>query len=120
MIIPGPKAPGNDIDIFFRPLVDELKELFATGVETYDAFREEKFMLRAALLWTINDFPAYGYLSGWSTKGYKACPVCLDETTSLYLNNGHKCCYMGHRRFLPIDHKWRQEKKQFNGEREHR
>ena len=120
MIIPGPKAPGNDIDIFFRPLVDELKELFATGVETYDAFREEKFMLRAALLWTINDFPAYGYLSGWSTKGYKACPVCLDETTSLYLNNGHKCCYMGHRRFLPIDHKWRREKKQFNGEREHR
>ncbi|XP_027120615.1 uncharacterized protein [Coffea arabica] len=120
MIIPGPKAPRNDIDIFFRPLVDELKELFATGVETYDAFREEKFMLRAALLWTINDFPAYGYLSGWSTKEYKACPVCLDETTSLYLNNGHKCCYMGHRRFLPIDHKWRQEKKQFNGEREHR
>ncbi|XP_071925283.1 uncharacterized protein [Coffea arabica] len=120
MIIPGPKAPGNDIDIFFRPLVDELKELFATGVETYDAFREEKFMLRAALLWTINDFPAYGYLLGWSTKGYKACPVCLDETTSLYLNNGHKCCYMGHRHFLPIDHKWRREKKQFNGEREHR
>ncbi|KAI3784074.1 hypothetical protein L1987_43166 [Smallanthus sonchifolius] len=31
--------------------------------------------MRAALLWTINDFPAYGYLSGWSTSGYKACPL---------------------------------------------
>ncbi|KAI3687023.1 hypothetical protein L1987_80713 [Smallanthus sonchifolius] len=30
--------------------------------------------MRAALLWTINDFPAYGYLSGWGTSGYKACP----------------------------------------------
>ncbi|XP_027174679.1 uncharacterized protein LOC113774329 [Coffea eugenioides] len=115
MIIPGPKCIGNDMDIFFRPLIDELKEFFDTGFETYDAAVGEKFMLRAALLWTISDFPAYAYLSGWSTKGYKACPICLDDTTSVYLRNGLKCCYMGHRRFLPADHKWRRERKSFNG-----
>ncbi|XP_071924790.1 uncharacterized protein [Coffea arabica] len=115
MIIPGPKCIGNDMDIFFRPLIDELKEFFDTGFETYDAAVGEKFMLRAALLWTISDFPAYAYLSWWSTKGYKACPVCLDDTTSVYLRNGLKCCYMGHRRFLPADHKWRRERKSFDG-----
>ena len=28
MLIPGPKSPGNDIDVFLRPLIDELKELW--------------------------------------------------------------------------------------------
>jgi len=27
LFLPGPKAPGNDIDVFLEPLVDELKEL---------------------------------------------------------------------------------------------
>ena len=32
--------------------------------------------MRASILWTINDFPAYANLSGWSTKGKFACPIC--------------------------------------------
>jgi hypothetical protein len=39
------------------------------GVETWDEDKKEKFTLHALLLWTINDFPAYAMLSGWSTKG---------------------------------------------------
>ncbi|XP_020271787.1 uncharacterized protein LOC109846957 [Asparagus officinalis] len=31
LLIPGPHAPGNDIDVFLRPLVDELKELWDNG-----------------------------------------------------------------------------------------
>ena len=27
MLIPGEKAPGNDIDVYLEPLIDELKEL---------------------------------------------------------------------------------------------
>ena len=27
LLIPGPNAPKKDIDVFLRPLVDELKEL---------------------------------------------------------------------------------------------
>ena len=38
------------------------------------------FLLRAILLWTINDFPAYGLISGQQTKGYKGCRVCVIET----------------------------------------
>ena len=68
LLIPGPKAPGNDIDVYLDPLIDELQELWDVGVETYDSYTTCNFKLRAALLWTINDFPAYANLSGWSTK----------------------------------------------------
>ncbi|XP_058006753.1 uncharacterized protein LOC131182124 [Hevea brasiliensis] len=75
MLIPGKDSPGNDIDVYLRPLIDELKELWENGVETFDSYSNENFQLHAALLWTINDFPAYGMLSGWSTKGKLACPL---------------------------------------------
>lgn len=37
MIIPGPSSPRNDIDVYLQPLIAELKELWETGIETYDA-----------------------------------------------------------------------------------
>ncbi|XP_026385054.1 uncharacterized protein LOC113280673 [Papaver somniferum] len=107
LLIPGPNRPGNDIDVYLRLLIDELKELWEIGVETFDADSKEVFQLHAALLWTINDFPAYGNLSGWSTHGYLACAVCNKDTRSMWLKNGRKICYMGHRRFLPRTHAWR-------------
>ncbi|KAF5443124.1 hypothetical protein F2P56_035712 [Juglans regia] len=115
LIIPGPKSPGNDIDVYLQPLVDELLEFWEHGVPTYDASTKETFMLHAALMWTINDFPAYGNLSGWSTKGKLACPSCNVGTDSMWLKYGRKHCYMGHRRFLPPDHMWRMRKHLFNG-----
>ncbi|XP_042975438.1 uncharacterized protein LOC122306930 [Carya illinoinensis] len=119
-LIPGPKSPGNEIDIYLRPLVDELLELWENGVDTHDAMVGHSFRLHAALLWTINDFPAYGNLSGWSTKGKLACPSCNSDTESLWLRHGRKHCYMGHRRFLPIGHIWRSKKNLFNGNEDHR
>lgn len=67
MIIPGKKMPGNDIDVYLQPLVKELKELWTTGVDTYDSFKKEMFTLHATLMWTISDFPGLGTLSGWNT-----------------------------------------------------
>ena len=52
--------------------------------------------MRAAIIWTINDFLAYAMLSGWSTKGKFACPHCTYDTMSTRLKNGHKECYLGH------------------------
>ncbi|KAG8493790.1 hypothetical protein CXB51_011115 [Gossypium anomalum] len=78
MIIPREKGPGNDIDIYLQPLIEKLKQLWA-GVETYDVLKKENFYLRAALLWTINDLPAYANLSGWSTRGRYACPCCAAQ-----------------------------------------
>ncbi|KAH0724885.1 hypothetical protein KY284_000750 [Solanum tuberosum] len=82
LLIPGPQAPGKDIDVYLRPLVDELKELWSDGVETFDASIGECFKMHVAVLWTINDFPTYANLSGWSTKGYMACPTCNKDALS--------------------------------------
>ncbi|KAG8490950.1 hypothetical protein CXB51_014091 [Gossypium anomalum] len=119
MIIPGEKGPGNDIDIYLQPLIEELKQLWS-GVETYDVLRKENFNLRTALLWTINDFPAYANLSGWSTKGRYAYPCCATQTCSKWLYNGKKFSYMGHRRWLDENHKFRFQRTLFDDTEEYR
>ncbi|KAK3205707.1 hypothetical protein Dsin_019753 [Dipteronia sinensis] len=81
LLISGPQAPGKIIDVYLQPLIDELKELWNDGVDTYDVSTGQGFRLNACILWTINDVSPYGNLSGWSTKGYKACPVCNGETS---------------------------------------
>ena len=45
LLISGQKDLGNDIDVFLRPLIDELKELQEKGVETYDASTQESFQM---------------------------------------------------------------------------
>ncbi|KAM2138539.1 hypothetical protein ACFX1Q_010580 [Malus domestica] len=101
----GKKSPGDVIDVFLQPLIDDLRHLWMTGLRTFDSHHQETFTMRAALLWTINDFPAYAMLSGWSTSGEKACPTCSDDTDSLWLKHGKKFAFMGHRRWLPMSHR---------------
>ncbi|PHU03277.1 hypothetical protein BC332_28528 [Capsicum chinense] len=50
--------------------------------QTFDASDGESFKMHVAVLWTINDFSAYGNLSRWSTKGYMACPTCNKDASS--------------------------------------
>ena len=85
MLISGPRQPVDDIGIYFAPLIEDLKLLWESGVECYDANQEELFNLRVVLLWIINDFPTYENLSGCSVKGYKACPICGGNTSSIRL-----------------------------------
>jgi hypothetical protein len=118
MIIPGPTAPGMNIDVYLQPLISELQELWNVGVRTYDISMKKSFVMRTALMWTINDFPAYADLSGWSTRGPLACPCCMHSTGSTWLTYGRKYCYMGHRRWLPAYHKWQQMARTFNGKQE--
>jgi len=120
MLILGPKSPGMNIDVYLQPLIDELKELWVQGVKTWDAKEKKNFTLRALLLWTINDIPAYVMLSGYSTKRKFACPYCHKDTDYLWLKFGSKHCYLGHRRFLPQNHRWRRNKNSFNNKIETR
>ena len=53
--------PSTSIDVYLQPLVNELKELWENGVPTYDKSTGKMFILRAAVMWTINDFPALRY-----------------------------------------------------------
>nr|AAX96489.1 transposon protein, putative, CACTA, En/Spm sub-class [Oryza sativa Japonica Group]ABA91696.1 transposon protein, putative, CACTA, En/Spm sub-class [Oryza sativa Japonica Group] len=117
----GPKQPGNDIDVYLRPLVEDLKQLWKKeGVPVWDEDKQEEFNLRALLFVTINDWPALSNLSGQSNKGYKACTHCMDETESTYLKHCRKVVYMGHRRFLAANHPVWKKGKHFEHKADHR
>lgn len=59
LLIPRPQSLEKNMDVFLRPLIDN-----------------RVFRMRAALLWTINDFSATSSLSRWSGQGYKASFTC--------------------------------------------
>ena len=69
VLIQGPKQPGNDIDVYLRPLLDELLQLWnGKGVRVWDEKEQEEFDLHALLFVTINDWPALSNLSGQTNK----------------------------------------------------
>ncbi|GKG20628.1 hypothetical protein Tco_0380429, partial [Tanacetum coccineum] len=50
MLIPGPRSPAKDIDVYLQPLIKELQELWK-GVWTKDAATGTYFEMKAALLY---------------------------------------------------------------------
>ncbi|XP_062118959.1 uncharacterized protein LOC133832664 [Humulus lupulus] len=119
MLIPGPKQPGNDIDIYLKPLIEDLKLLWNEGVDAHDALDNTNFKLRAILMWTIQGFPAYGNLAGCKNKGRFICPLCRYGTHSEWLKHSGKFSYRGHQKFLQEDHPFRSKRSWFDREEEH-
>jgi hypothetical protein len=112
MLIPGPKSVGEkELDVFMQPLIDDLNRLWSPGVPCVDALSRpglpKHFNLRAVLLWTVNDYPAYGLISGQVTHGYQACVVCGPNTECHKSERLKKFVYRGHRRFLKANHPFR-------------
>jgi hypothetical protein len=48
-------------------------------------------------------------------KGYKGSTWCMDETGGIWLKHCKKVVYMGHHRFLRVDHMYQKNKKFFDG-----
>jgi len=117
-MISGPKQPGNDIDVYLGPLIEDLKLIWDQGVEVFDGFAKETFKLHVMLFCTINDFLAYGNLSGYNVKGHKAFPICEEDTASQQLKYERKTVYLRHHRFLRSHHPYQRLKKAFNGHQE--
>lgn len=109
LLIPGRKSPGQDIDVFLPPLVDELKDFWENGMKVYDAYKKEYFLLRACLMWGIHDLPAQGVLSGCTTHGYFACVCSAYKTRSVHLPYGNKEVYPNYRIFLRSGHPFRKK-----------
>ncbi|XP_028122986.1 uncharacterized protein LOC114320089 [Camellia sinensis] len=116
LLIPGESQPGIDIDVYMRPLVEELNELWKNGTLTYDASTGETFCMRATLLWTIHDWLAFGDISGWRTKGHYSCYTCNDEPYFESLSS--KTAYSNHRCYLPDDHPEMRKSRAYNGKHE--
>ena len=121
LIIPGKKSVmSKNIDVYLSPLVEELLELW-DGVEAIDVsidYSNQKFTLKAILMWCIYDFPAYRLASGQVTKGYKGCPECCPHVTTRRSAALEKNVYLDHRRYLSRNHPYRRLKRAFDGNEE--
>jgi hypothetical protein len=63
-LTPGSQQPKNDIDTYFRPLVEDLKELWYNDeVQVWDEHKHEYFSLKAILFVMVSDSPAAYNLS---------------------------------------------------------
>ncbi|WVZ84300.1 hypothetical protein U9M48_031348 [Paspalum notatum var. saurae] len=108
LVIPGPEDPGKNLNVFLRPLIEELKQLW-TGVKAYNSYAKKEFNLRATYLWSVHDLPAYGNFVGWSVKDRLQCPICMDDSDAYRLKHGGKYTFFDcTRRGLPPRHKLRQ------------
>ena len=61
--------------------------------------------MRVTLLWIIHDYPGFGNLSGWRTKGYHSCNTCNDESYSEALES--KIGFINYQAYMPMEHRWR-------------
>ena len=120
LLIPGKESvTDKNIDVYLAPLIEELQELWK-GIDCVDGAQrncdDRTFKLHGMLLWTVNDFPAYGLISGQVTKGHKACPVCGPNVVTRRSKALKKNVYLGHRRHLPMAHQWRRQRSNFDGQ----
>jgi len=92
MMISGPRQPGNDIDVYLSPLIEDLRKLWDKGVLVFDGFHKETFEMRAMLFCTIS---------------HHARPIYEEDISFIQLKHGRKIVYTRHRRFLKPHHPYR-------------
>jgi hypothetical protein len=120
-LIPGPQQPGNDIDTYFKHLVEDMKELwYNDGVQVWDEHKREYFSLKAILFVIVTDSLAACNLSGQSKKVGCGCPHYFREIDSQYLSESRKIVYMGYWCYILMKHLFRSMKDKFNGNNEKR
>jgi hypothetical protein len=105
LFISGSIQVSNDIDVYLQPRIDDLLVLWEKeGVRMWDEFQQQHFNLRAMLFVTIQDGTALNSILGQAFKVYKGCTWCMDESGGIWLKHCKKVVYMGHLRFLQVDH----------------
>jgi hypothetical protein len=121
-IIPGKHAvTGEHFDLYLEPLIEELQILWRDGILVRDAARQSYQRIKAILMFTIHDYPAYGLVAGLVTKGYRGCVCCGPNTISRWSDHLKKNVFDDqHRIYLPESHWMREEEALFRGRSERR
>jgi hypothetical protein len=97
-----------------EPLIDDLLCAWEDGVDTYDRATKTNFKMRVWYMYSLHDHPAYGLFCGWCVHGKYPCPVCKAALKFIWLAKGAKySCFDLHRQFLPMDHPFRRDTKNF-------
>ena len=102
----------NWLHVWLQLLINELTQLWSSDALTCDVSTKQNFPIRATLIWTINDFLAYGMVSSWSTHGKLTCSYCMENNKAFMITNGGKTSFFYcHRLCLPTDHRYKKNKK---------
>jgi hypothetical protein len=113
LIIPGPKEPKKQMNIFLQLLFEELKKLWQ-GVDAYNSHLKSRFNLRAAYLWSIHDYLRYDKFVGWCVHGRLNYPICMEDSDAYRLEHDKKVTFFDcRRRFLLLSHPFRGDRKSF-------
>jgi len=100
--------------VWMEPLIDDLIKAWDEGVLTYDRATKTNFTMHVWYQYSMHDFLAYGIFSGWCVHGKLGCPVCKDRVRFFWLKNGGKfSSFDKHRQFLPLEHSFRKDTKNF-------
>jgi hypothetical protein len=92
LVITSPKELKKQMNIFLRPLMEELKEMWQ-GVDAYDSQLKCRFNLRPAYLWSIPDDLACGKFVSWCVHGWLNCLICMDISAAYRLEHGKKVTF---------------------------
>jgi hypothetical protein len=78
-VILGLYSPSRNINVYLRPLIDELNKLWSFEVLTYNISRKKVFKMKTSSIWIINDFPLYGMILSRSTHEKLTCSYCMKK-----------------------------------------
>lgn len=99
---------GGNIDVYMKSIIDHLKTLWWHGMWADDhnipVELMRRFRFKRCLMWTINNRPRYGLISGMTYADYTGCPPCGPEVTSSNTRELHKYLYYGSRRWFHSRH----------------
>jgi hypothetical protein len=59
----------------------------------WDQYQQEYFTLKAIIFVSIHD-ALRGFIVSGQNKGKSGCPLCVDETTSVYLPSSKKLVFV--------------------------
>jgi hypothetical protein len=93
LVIPGPKHSKNKINMFLRPLFEEMKELLQ-GVDAYHGHLKCRFNLCFTYLWSIHDYLAYDIFAGRCVHDRLNCPICMEDSDSFKLQHDKKVIFI--------------------------
>jgi hypothetical protein len=93
ILIRDPKQASIDIDVFLKPLMEDMAKLWNGGVRMWDQYQHEYFTLKAIIFVCIHDTPR-GFTVSRQTNGKSGCYVCVDGIASVYLPSSRKLVFM--------------------------
>ena len=102
------------MSVYMELLIDDLLHAWEEGVWTYDRATKTNFKMRVWYMYSLHDLPEYAIFCSWCVHGKFPCPLCKAAMRFIWLTKGRKfSSFDKHRQFLPIDHPFRRDIKNF-------